>query len=78
MNDRHAMRYITHAECVGMGLEPYAVYGGKVYSFKDAEGNTHPHGGAIYALAVKEVEKAEQFRADMLARAAKFAGARGC
>lgn len=78
MNDRHAMRYITHAECCGMGFEPYAVYGGKVYSFKDSDGVVHPHGGKIYGLAVAEVERAEAFRVDLLTKAAALAGARGC
>jgi len=72
MTDRHAMAYMLNDECVAIGLTPYAVYGGKVYSFKDSAGTVHPHGCVRYAEALEQAAHA------MMMRAAALAGARGC
>jgi hypothetical protein len=71
MSDRHAMPYMTPEDCRSIGCEPYAIYGGKVYSFKDQNSKLVPHGTQPYRLAHEEA------RATQLMRMASFAGARG-
>lgn len=70
MNDRHAMPYMSTADCESIGCQPYAVYGGKVYSFMDGE-KLVPHGTQNYRLAFEEA------RAAGLVKLAAAAGARG-
>lgn len=72
MNDRHAMPYMLHDECVALGFTPYAVYGGKVYSYHDKAGTLVPHGTVTYGRALEEAAHS------MMMRAAALAGARGC
>ena len=48
------MPYLTRAQCHELGLEPYAVYGDRVHSFRDVYGDPHgdavPQGSMAYAL----------------------------
>jgi hypothetical protein len=46
------MRHFVTSELSQIGLEPYAVYGGKVYSFKTKGGTVIPHGSEAYAQAL--------------------------
>jgi hypothetical protein len=68
MTDRHAMEYLTYDECRALGHTPYAVYGGKVYSYRTRSERLVPHGTPGYALALAE---------STLQRAAAAAGTRG-
>lgn len=43
--------FMTTEECETRGLTPYAVYGGKVYSFVDRCGRCVVHGTPMYRLA---------------------------
>lgn len=59
MTDRYPMPYMMHADAVSIGLTPYAVYGGKVYSFTDKAGKLVPHGTQEYRLAYEEARATE-------------------
>lgn len=54
-------RYLTVDECHQLGVEAYAVYGAKVYSFMRPIGGKHreciPHGSKVYASYVAEADK---------------------
>lgn len=60
-------RMLTCEECRLIGVYPYAVYGGRVHSFREwrgGESERHgaipfvvPHGSREYADAVKRVEE---------------------
>lgn len=54
------MPYLTVDECVALGYEPLAVYGGKVYSLSapDFDGvfYTITHGGLQYALVLDQLK----------------------
>ncbi len=54
------MPYLTVEQCHELGLEPYAVYGGKVHSFRDVYGDPDgpavAHGTMGYALQLDELK----------------------
>ena len=50
------MRYMTYDECVKLGYTPYAVYGGKVYSFV-CLGFVIQHDSQDYADALEQLEE---------------------
>lgn len=55
------MRYFLHSQCGAAGIEPYAVYGGKVYSFKTKDGTVVPHGSDAYAAALDQFDRDLRF-----------------
>ncbi len=62
MTDRYPMPHMSFDGCRSIGCEPYAIYGGKVYSFRDVSGQVVVHGSIRYAHALDAVALKSQER----------------